>query len=244
MSKAKVLVFDIETAPMLAYVWGRRDQNISTGQLKSDWYIIAWSAKWLGDPASKIIYYDQRHAKNVENDKAILKPLWELLNEADIVITQNGKNFDCKKVNARFILHGMKPPKSYQHIDTYQIVRRVAAMTSNGLDYLTEKLCTKYKKLKNSGFSLWKDCLAGKLAAWDEMKRYNIHDVLSTEELYMKIRAWVPETSPAVFHHLHACKTCGKKALHRNGFRRTLKKRYLRWRCYSCGAHEIGAQIK
>lgn len=92
---------------MLAYVWALKDQNIALNQLEADWYVIAWSAKWLGDPPSKIIYYDQRHAKNIEDDRAILRPLWKLLDEADIVITQNGKRFDSPRLNARFITHGM-----------------------------------------------------------------------------------------------------------------------------------------
>lgn len=245
MSKAKVLVFDIETAPMLAYVWGRRDQNIAVNQIKKDWYVIAWAAKWLGDPASKVIYRDQRHAKDISNDKAILKDLWKLLDEADIVVTQNGKNFDCKKVNARFIFHGMKPPKPYAQLDTFQIVRSVAQFTSNGLDYLTDKLCTRYKKLKNSGMSLWDGCLAGKLASWKEMQKYNIHDVLSTEELYMKVRAWAPTSAPYIYSvHARKCGVCGENKIESNGIRTTKKARYYRLRCSGCGSHSIGAKVK
>jgi len=55
-------------------VWGRKDVQVSTNQIKSDWYIIAWAAKWLRE--SKMYYMDQRNARNIENDKEILKPLW------------------------------------------------------------------------------------------------------------------------------------------------------------------------
>lgn len=245
MSKARVLVFDIETAPMLAYVWGRREQNISVSQIKKDWFIIAWSAKWLGDPASKVMYYDQRNASKIENDKAILQPLWKLLDEADIVVTQNGKNFDCKKVNARFIFHGMKPPSPYAHLDTLQIARYAAQFTSNSLDYLTDTLCTQYKKLKNSGMPLWDGCLAGKPEAWAEMKRYNINDVLSTEELYMKLRAWAPMTAPYIYSvHDRQCGVCGKNGIESNGTRKTKKAHYYRLRCKHCGSHSIGAKVK
>jgi uncharacterized protein YprB with RNaseH-like and TPR domain len=72
--------------------------NVAVNQIHKDWYVIAWSAKWYGDPASKTLYRDQRNAKNIENDKEILKDLWKLLDEADIVITQNGKNFDSPKI--------------------------------------------------------------------------------------------------------------------------------------------------
>jgi DNA polymerase elongation subunit (family B) len=245
----RVLVFDIETAPMLAYVWGLRDQNIALNSLKQEWYVLGWSAKWLGDPPSKVVYYDQRKAKDKENDKAILLPLWKLLDEADIVITQNGKNFDSPKLNARFIIHGMPPPSPYQHLDTYQIVRKVAKFTSNKLEYLTNKLCTKYKKLRHTkypGFSLWTECLAGNLKAWEEMKKYNIHDVLSTEELYLKIRAWTPKSMPDPYHSSdpeRQCGKCGEMALWFQGRHRNKKGLFKKLHCRHCGAWLIGARI-
>lgn len=242
MSKQKVLIFDIETSPMLAYVWGRRDQNIAPNQLHSDWYVIAWAAKWLDEPASSVIYRDQRNAKNLEDDKAILKPLWKLLDEADIVITQNGKNFDTPKLNTRFILHGMNPPSPYKHLDTYQIVRSVAKFTSNGLDYLANKLCIKYKKLPHSkfpGFSLWTECLARNPAAWTEMQRYNIHDVLATEELYHKLRAWAPARMPPVYvvaDPAQQCGTCGTTGkMQHQGSRNTKTRIQKRYKCSNCG---------
>jgi len=242
MNKLKMLVFDIETAPVLAYVWALKDQNVAVNQIHKDWYVIAWAAKWYGDPASKVIYRDQRGAKNIEDDKAILKDLWKLLDEADIVITQNGKNFDTPKLNARFIMHGMKPPSPYQHLDTYQIVRNAAKFTSNKLEYLTEKLCKKYKKLtheKFPGFSLWAECLKGNLKAWNEMRRYNKHDVLATEELYTKIRAWVPKNAPQVYpvgKSYMQCGVCGALGLMRaKGYTYTSVSRFRKYVCLGCG---------
>lgn len=246
----KILVFDIETAPVLAYVWGLKDENIGVNQINRDWYIIAWAAKWLGEPASKAIYQDQRNAKNIEDDKTILRALWKLLDEADIVITQNGKNFDTPKLNSRFIIHGMRPPSPYKHLDTYQIARNAAKFTSNKLEYLTEKLCKKYKKLthkKFPGFDLWKECLRGNIKAWNEMKRYNIHDVLATEELYMKIRAWAPDNAPRAYNvgYLETqCATCGAegKMQHRGwGYRRL--SRFKRLSCTKCGTWTSGRPI-
>lgn len=192
MSKHKtprVLIFDVETAPILGSVWGLFDQTIAINQIEKDWHLLSFSAKWLGDPDHKVIYFDQRNAKNVENDKKLLLKLWKLLDECDIVITQNGKKFDQKKVNARFIAHGFQPPSSYKHIDVLQIARRHFGFTSHKLEYMTSKLCTKHKKLtkrKYSGFELWKQCLAGNLDAWLEMEKYNKLDVLSLEELLIK----------------------------------------------------------
>jgi uncharacterized protein YprB with RNaseH-like and TPR domain len=204
MTDQRVLILDIETSPLLVYVWNLKDQYVGLNQMVQDWHIMAWSAKWLGKPASSIQYYDQRNLK-AGNDLPILRPLWKLLDEADIVITQNGKAFDAKKINARFMLHGMNPPSAYQHLDTYLIAKRVASFTSHSLEYLAERFCSKYKKLSHAGFpglSLWVECLKGNGKAWDEMKLYNIHDVLATEELYKKMSAWVPQSMP---NPVHSC---------------------------------------
>lgn len=250
MNKLNCLVIDIETAPLLAYVWGLKDQFISPNQVYKDWYIMVWSAKWLGDNKSKIITYDTRN-KKYGDDLSILKPLWRLLNQADIVITQNGKEFDAKKINARFMLHGMKPPKPYAHRDTYQIVRRVAGFTSNSLEYLTSKFCKKHVKTSHSkfpGMKLWVECLKGNKAAWDEMVAYNREDVLSTEELYLKIQAWAPESMPVVFDltdKTSQCGTCGYSGKMRVGRPRRAKTySYRQNSCPKCGTWQTGSRIK
>lgn len=237
---AKVLVFDIETAPIMGYVWSIWEQNVALNQIKQDWYVLSWSAKWLGDPPSKVMYEDQRDAKNIEDDSQLLKGIWKLLDEADVVITQNGKAFDQKKLNARFILNGMKPPSSYKHIDTKQIASRHFGFTSNKLEYLTDKLCKKYKKSKHkkfSGFELWRQCLAGNLDAWKEMEKYNKYDVLSLEELYSKLAPWDNSINFNLYRDgtENSC-SCGSKTYLKNGFYYTSVGKYQRYVCKDCGA--------
>lgn len=241
MSKGpKVLIYDIETAPILGYVWGLWDNNLGLNQIKQDWYVLSWSAKWLGDSPNKIMYMDQRKAKNMEDDSKILKRMWELLDEADIVITQNGKAFDQKKLNARFILNGFKPPSSYKHIDTLQIAKKHFGFTSNKLAYMSDKLCTKYKKLnhaKFSGFEMWKACLAGNLKAWKEMEVYNKHDVLALEELYNKLIPWDNSINFNLYTEEgeHNCK-CGSTEFVKNGCFYTTSGKFQRYLCKQCGS--------
>lgn len=247
MREAKTLVLDIETSPIVAYVWGRRDQNIATNQINKDWHLMSWAAKWLGAPKSEMMYKDQRNAKDITNDKALITPLWSLLDEAEILVTQNGKNFDSRRVNARFIINKMGPPSPYTHLDTYQILRRVADFTSHSLEYLTDKINTKYKKLthkKFPGMSLWNECMKGNMVAWDEMKKYNIHDVLATEELLLKSRAWIPSSMPDIYQVIDPAKECGKCGfkgrLNLNGSR-MIKGGYVqRYQCNKCGGWQQG----
>lgn len=244
MSKPKVLLLDIETAPLTAYVWGLFDQNVGLNQIVSDSYVLSWSAKWLDDSPKNIMYMDQRNSKDIENDKKLITAIWKLLDEADIIITQNGRRFDAKRLNARFIMHGLQPPSSYKHIDTYLIARKHFGFTSNKLEYMTDKLCVKYKKLKHakfSGFSLWKECLAGNKEAWTEMEKYNKYDVLSLEELYHKLSPWDNTVNFALYSEdeNHVCK-CGSHEFKKQGYAYTSVGKYQRYKCKDCGHESRG----
>ena len=238
--KPRALVFDIETAPMLGYVWSLWQNDVGLNQLAQDWSILSWSAKWLDD--DYVYYMDQRDAKDLTDEKAILKELYNLLVEADILITHNGKKFDVKKLNARFIHFGLKPVGKKLHIDTYSIARRHFAFTSNKLEYLTDKFCVKQKKSthkKFPGFKLWSECLKGNLDAWNEMEAYNIMDVLSLEELYYKMLPWDNTVNFGVFTgHLEKVCGCGSTEFHKRGFTYTKSGKFQLYSCKKCGSHQ------
>lgn len=245
--KPNILLFDIETAPILAHVWGMWDQNVGLNQIVQDWHLLSWSAKWLTGqdgtvygPHDKVMYQDQRNAKNIEDDTKLLKGIWELLDKADIVVTQNGNSFDIKKLNARFILKGFKPPSSYRKIDTKVIAKSKFGFTSNRLEYMTDVLNTKYKKQKHSKFAgheMWKQCLAGNIAAWKEMEKYNKYDVLSLEELYLKLQPWDGQLDVNLYTEGTDYKcACGSDDIRKNGYSYRSTGKFQRYRCSGCGA--------
>jgi hypothetical protein len=45
----RILFLDIETAPLQSYHWGLWDQNIGLEQIGTEWSILSFSAKWLGE---------------------------------------------------------------------------------------------------------------------------------------------------------------------------------------------------
>jgi uncharacterized protein YprB with RNaseH-like and TPR domain len=127
------------------------------------------------------------------NDKKLLKPLWKLMDEADIIVAQNGDRFDLPKLFARFIENGMGCPSEFTTIDTYKMGKKFG-FTSHKLAYMTEKLNRKYVKQDHGdfqGFKLWDACINGNLKAWKSMEKYNKYDVLSLEELFLKLSEFV-----------------------------------------------------
>lgn len=241
MNHPKVLFLDIETSPLLAYAWGLWHNDIGLNQIESDTFILAWAAKWLG--SKKIIYMDQRNSKDLENDKKILRELWKLIDEADVIVTHNGDFFDIPRLNARFIIHGMQPPSSFKSIDTCKIAKKKFGFTSNKLEYLSNKLCKNKKShhKKYPGFELWKACLKGDLKAWREMERYNKLDVITLEELYEKLIPWDSGINFNLYHdnEENICK-CGCKEFIKNGYAYTQVSRFQRYRCKNCGAEVRG----
>jgi len=181
----RVLIVDIETRSLEVKTFGLRDQNISLSQVISDGGILCWSAKWLGE--KEVFYKDFKGVKNKE--KELLKPLWKLMDEADIVIGQNSKAFDVKIIVGKFFEHNMGLPSSFRQLDTLCISRKIAKFMSHKLEYMSSKFCKIRKLLHNKfpGFTLWHECEIGNKAAWKVMEQYNKNDVLATEELFVRL---------------------------------------------------------
>lgn len=230
----RILTVDIETSPIEAYVWGLYDQNVGLNQVKKDWQIISWAAKWLDQ--KKVIQFDTRSL----SEEVILKKLQYLLSQADIVVTQNGKSFDIKKINARFLHYDILPANSFRQIDTKILAKKYFGFTSNSLEYMSKKFNAKYKKLKHGkfpGMELWVECLKGNKSAWNEMAKYNKYDVLATEELYKRLIPFDNSINFTVYYPKNeAVCSCGSTEFRKDGFRFTNSGKYQQYECIKCYA--------
>jgi hypothetical protein len=237
--RPRILLLDIETKPLTSFVWQLWDNNVALNQIKEDWSILSWSAKWLGE--DEVFYQDNRHSKNLEDDKELLKDLWKLIDESDILVGHNIRKFDDKRISARFIANGFKSPSSYRMEDTMILAKARFGFTSNKLEYLTGKLCKKFKKLDHAkfpGFKLWDECMKGNVEAWDEMQAYNQRDVESLEELYLILKPWDKKGyNVNVFNESEeiSC-TCGSVEFSKNGFVYSNTGKFQRYTCKKCGA--------
>ena len=97
--------------------------------------MLSWAASWLG---SGEVMSARLYSEEVldECDFRIVKQLWNLLNEADIVVAHNGNAFDIPKIRARFALNGLPPTSFYQQIDTKITAAKEFGFSSNKLDAL------------------------------------------------------------------------------------------------------------
>ena len=170
----KILLLDIETSPLLAWVWSRWKQNIHLEQTVAEWFMLTWSAKWL---LSNEMMSARLTGEEVlrQDDKRIVSELWKLINDCDIVIGHNAAAFDVPKISSRFIINGLTPPEPYKIIDTNLIAAKQFGFSSNKLDALAGYFGVVHKD--DTDFQLWVDCLEGNEEALSYMETYNIKDV-------------------------------------------------------------------
>jgi DNA polymerase elongation subunit (family B) len=232
----KILVFDLETAPNKAWVWGAWKQNINPQMLINDWWIITWSAKWLFEDE---VYSGKVTPKEALecNDKRICESLWKMIDEADILVGHNIAKFDKKKMNTRFLLHDLGSPSSYHMIDTVYHARKQFAFHSNKLDFIAQQLGVG-KKLEHEGFAMWEKCMQGDKEAIDAMQSYNDVDVKINEEVYIKMRPFIkphPNVSLFLEKNKMVCPTCESENLQFNGEYTTYVNTYSEYKCKRCG---------
>lgn len=231
---AKILLIDIETAPNVAYVWGAWKQNIGQNQWKEKSHIMSFAAKWLGEDG---IMYEENRKKN---DRKIVKAMLDLFDEADMVVAHNGRKFDIPTILGRGLVYGFSPPSPFHVVDTLDTARREFRFTNNTLANLaTElKLTQKSSHKKFPGFELWLECLRGNDEAWQEMRDYNIDDVVVLEELYLRMRPYM-KNHPNVVRHAEEgvfCPKCGSDNIQWRGYYYTKAGLcYKRFVCLDCG---------
>lgn len=244
--KTRILAFDLETAPSMgAYFELYREGNIVWNT--ASWFVMSWSAKWLDEDKvmAKGLPDYPLYNKEPENDRELMKDLWKLIDEADIIYAHNGDEFDVKKMNARFIKHGLPPPSPYKTIDTKKVAKRYFKFDSNKLTDLGKYLGLG-EKLETGGFGLWKKCLQGDRDAWKLMIKYNKQDVLLLEEIYLTLRPWMtnhPNTN-LTNNTLTACPNCQAAKLQKRGYTYTRVSIRQRYQCTSCFAWCSGEIIK
>jgi hypothetical protein len=248
MLRPRILLIDIETAPIVAHVWQTRLWNTSVGlsQILEDTFILAFAAKWLGE--KEIFYEDQSTKKNLKNDKALLQTVAKLLDEADIVIVQNGVAFDIPTLKARMASQRVAAPSPFKVVDTCSLAKKTFNFTSNRLSFLAKALGCRSRKNEHKrfpGMKLWQECLNKNPDAWDEMQHYNIMDVRVLEEVYLKMRPWI-DKHPNVGIYMDAkspvCPKCGSKHVEKRGYSYTEAGVYNKFHCLKCGGYSRGKQ--
>jgi len=245
-SKTRILFFDIETMANKIYAWGKYEQNAIA--YSQHWYMLSFAYKWYGEKQTYVkgLPDYKGYSKNPTNDKLLVQDLWKLFDEADVVVAHNGRKFDVKKSNARFIIHEMNPPSPYKILDTREVAKRRFRFDSNKLDDLGDYLKIG-RKLNTGGFDLWLGCEKGDMKSWAKMKKYNKQDVILLEKVYDKMLPYI-DNHPNVAlmdGNLRHCPNCGGSNLLRQGFHYSRTTATQQYQCKDCHSwHSAPSETK
>lgn len=242
MDGPKILIYDIENAPILADVWDVWQQNIGVNQMWRDWFIMTWAAKWYRDDwiyGDSMFNYKKEYKADSECDYHVLLTLRDMLDEADIVVGHNSKRFDTPKVLTRMLEFDIAPPSPFKQIDTLSICKRKYRFTRNTLAYVCYKLGIG-DKVDTGGHELWTACIEHKPEAWKKMMEYNEGDIYLTEALFEMLVPHMgikPNFGLYVEDDLPRCTNpaCGSDRVIRKGWDYTGVSKFRRWKCKDCG---------
>jgi hypothetical protein len=224
----RVLTLDIETLPGSALFFSRKVDYIGVHNILSSPRMGCFAAKWLG--AAKVEFAGEFH----DGREQMLGLMWDLLNEADMVVSWNGDSFDLPWIRGELATAGYSPPSAFQSIDLIKTARSFR-LVSNRLDDVA-KVYGVGRKMETGGIDLWKGCLAGDRKAWDKMRRYNRGDVLITERLLTALGPWVkgmPHRGQWT-RDRECCPSCGGTDLTLVGISYSKTLEYPKLRCDTC----------
>ena len=228
----RILTVDLESSPHLAYTFQLRDVSIAPVQVVEPSRVLCFAAKWLDKPG--MIFASEHH----DGREAMVQRIWQLLDEADVVVGWNTKSFDLKHFAREFTLAGLPPPSPWFDCDLLPLVRRRMRWASNKLEHVADELGIG-RKVQHHGFRMWIDCLNGDDAAWTLFRKYCKHDVRLTEDVFVKLRelGWVDRLPHVGLYndtHGSQCGACGSTDLMRRGYAYTSTSRYAQFQCKDC----------
>ncbi len=237
--KPRVMFFDIETSPCLAYVWGCGKQFVAAKQLKKERKVISIGYLFEGDKEVKVLRMDlSKHDINKfddDADKAMLKAFVSVYNSADLVVAHNGRRFDRARIRARLVKYNLPDlDMSIPFDDSYTMTKAID-FTSHKLDHLGRYLETGQKD--SIDYEVWLKVMMGSKKALSEMCNYMKTDVIRLRSAYIKLKPYAKSklNLSAFNDQAEMCPCCGSNDFRKSSIRYTNTGQYQSYLCKSCG---------
>jgi hypothetical protein len=231
---ARIAYLDIETTPNLVWTWGCFKQYINPGQIIKPAGVLCWGAV-VEDTSThtKTRLFGSRWG---DGEDGMFKRLHTMLDNVDIVITYNGKQFDLPRINQEFARLRFGPAAFGAHIDLYRdAVRPQFDLPVSKLEFAAPYFGVG-KKCVSPGMHVWVRAMQGDAAAQALMTKYNLQDVNLLVKLYPILRPWVRNhpNLGLILGKSRVCPKCGSKRLYSKGIKPLVANRYRQLRCEDC----------
>ena len=239
IKKPKILFYDLETSPLLAYIWRCGEQFVGHSQLQKDhsqYGIICASYCWNdGEPAKTINwgYNEQSTAKVVEQFDKIIK-------QADMAIGKNSDRFDVKMLNAARMFSGLPgmPEWSKYTDDLEKQMRKHFKLPSQSLDYISAQLG--YGGKTKMEMQDWIDIVERNKNGRAKLKKmcgYCEKDVEDTRTIWNHCEEhFTPRFNMGTYlQKVDVCIRCGSDRINKSGIRALGGTLWQEYRCGDCG---------
>lgn len=242
----KVLIWDLECTPLIAYSYGPMWQ---TNLIEIIEYsrIYSVSFKYYGE--KKIHFRGLKDypgfKKDPKNDKELVTEIYNLIKDCDISVAHNGDKFDIKQLKTRAAFHGLNPLPIQKTVDTCKILKTQFSLPSNSLDSACQFFGLQRKKPSDQKGWI-KQMEEGDLKVWAKIKKYNDQDVLIGEELYKRIKSWDTKhpNVALIAGEIGNCPRCGKDGLKKEGHDYNQTGMVQQYSCRLCKAWSRGKAEK
>jgi DNA polymerase elongation subunit (family B) len=244
MKDPKIVVFDLETLPNLRQalkVWPQLSNfpGLTLRATVSSIICFGYKQYTVDKKAKCVSAWDFPNWEiDVNDDSEVCKIAYEVLNDADAVVTHNGKRFDWRHLQTRLKANKLPLLPKIPHIDTKEIAKRHLYSFSNRLDYLGDWVVGE-RKLDHDGWELWEKVWERDPKALATMTKYCKQDVDLDEKLFVELKPFIgnlPNYNLFQNEVDLVCPSCGSSRLLSNGYRHTKTKSYKRLQCKDCGS--------
>ena len=233
--KPKILFYDIETRPLLAYIWRLGEQVVYHHQLAKWGYrydIICISYAWDDGKPAKTLHWGYKE----QDSSRVIRAFDEIIKQATVTIGKNSDKFDVKHINTQRLLQNLPALPQWMDYtdDVEKQLRKHFVFPSYSLDYVSKELGLGGKVKME--FQNWIDIVEKKNeASFRKMLEYNRKDVEDTRAIWNRIKPHIkPKLNMATFHGEARCINCGSANLKKDGTRCRGKVRY---QMFFCRAH-------
>lgn len=237
----KIVFFDLETLPDLneaLKVWPQLSNYFGLTLKASITSIICAGYRIYGHRKIECInaWDFPNWKKDVNDDRVIAKKIYDVLKDADAVVTHNGKRFDWKFLQTRLLKHGYDPLPNTHHIDTKEVAKRHLFLFNNKLKTVAQLLTDDNKMDHGQGWDLWVKVHQRDEKAMRLMERYCKQDVRVLEKAFEKLKPVINNIpNYNLFYVDTVCPNCGGTNFRSEGWRVTKTKKYRRLYCKECG---------
>ncbi len=236
----RILTVDLERVPgrVTLDVWEGRDfQRVN----------YVHPDRWSDLPRTVCVghkWYDETRVgftaawDNPDDPYHCAREAWKLYDEADWVVTFNGRRADNRWLQQDWATLGLPRPTPWKDIDLFLVARRSFAFESKSLRHLCDRLDIPNKD-GHYDVETARAAVAGDEQARKRLKRYNLQDVRVTEAAFVRLRPWLTGINWGLFagHGSRVCPTCGANRMTRQrGTHTAITGRYEVWRCDECGS--------